>query len=153
MEELMLLQEHIPKLLLAALIGGIIGLERGNRGGVIGFGTLSTLTLGCTLLTIISAYAIGTDADPSRLISTIISSIGFIGGGVIFTQRNDNEKSVRGLTSASIVFCLAAIGISIGLGYYGIAVVTAILIELNVFISRFIKKRRKENEEDYESEF
>ena len=149
----MLLQEHIPKLLLAALIGGIIGLERGNRGGVIGFGTLSTLTLGCTLLTIISAYAIETDADPSRLISTIISSIGFIGGGVIFTQRNDNEKSVRGLTSASIVFCLAAIGISIGLGYYGIAVVTAILIELNVFISRFIKKRRKENEEDYESEF
>ena len=104
MEELMLLQEHIPKLLLAALIGGIIGLERGNRGGVIGFGTLSTLTLGCTLLTIISAYAIGTDADPSRLISTIISSIGFIGGGVIFTQRNDNEKSVRGLTSASIIF-------------------------------------------------
>ena len=86
----MLLQEHIPKLLLAALIGGIIGLERGNRGGVIGFGTLSTLTLGCTLLTIISVYAIGTDADPSRLISTIISSIGFIGGGVIFTQRNSN---------------------------------------------------------------
>ena len=153
MEELILLQEHIPKLLLAALIGGIIGLERGNRGGVIGFGTLSTLTLGCTLLTIISAYAIGTDADPSRLISTIISSIGFIGGGVIFTQRNDNEQSVRGLTSASIVFCLAAIGISIGLGYYGIAIVTAILIELNVLISRFIKKRRKENEEDDDSEF
>lgn len=92
MEELMLLQEHIPKLLLAALIDGIIGLERGNS------------------------------------------------GGVIFTQRNDNEKLVRGLTSVSIVFCLAAIGISIGLGYYGIAVVTAILIELNVFISRFIKK-------------
>ena len=47
---------------------------------------------------------------------------------------------------------MAAIGISIGLGYYGIAIVTAILIELNVFISRFIKKRRKENEDD-ESEF
>lgn len=152
MEELILLQEHIPKLLLAGLIGGIIGLERGNRNGIIGFGTLSTLTIGCTLLTIISAYGIGTEADPSRLISTIISSIGFIGGGVIFTQRNDNEKSVRGLTSAAIVFCLAAIGITIGLGFYGMAIVTAVLIEINVFISKSIKKRRKENEHD-EGEF
>ncbi len=143
MGQLILLQRHIPKLLLAGLIGGIIGIERGSKKGIIGFGTLSALTIGCTLLTIISAYGIGTEADPSRLISTIISSVGFIGGGVIFTERNDNEKLVRGLTSAAIVFCLAAIGIAIGLGYYGMSIITAILIEVNVFISKIIKERRK----------
>ena len=141
MEEIIVLQEHIPKLILAAIIGGGIGIERSNRGeGIVGFGTLSTLTVGCTLLTVLSAYGIGNEADPSRLISTIISSIGFIGGGVIFTQRNENEKLVRGLTTASIIFSLAAIGVTIGLGYYGLAVITAVLIEINIIISKIIKK-------------
>lgn len=155
MGELIALQEHIPKLLLAAIIGGGIGLERSNKGeGIVGFGTLSTLTVGCTLLTILSAYGLGNLADPSRLISTIISSIGFIGGGVIFTQRNEDEKLVRGLTTASIIFSLAAIGVTIGLGYYGLAVVTVVLVELNITISKKIKKSRKnsgnENTDDFE---
>ena len=51
MGQLILLQRHIPKLLLAGLIGGIIGIERGSKKGIIGFGTLSALTIGCTLLT------------------------------------------------------------------------------------------------------
>ena len=154
MKEIMLLQEHLPKLLLAAIIGGIVGIERSgtrhSNTGTVGFGTLSTLTVGCTLLTIISAYGIGNGADQSRLISTIISSIGFIGGGVIFTRRNDdNDKEVRGLTTASIIFALAAIGICIGLGFYGIAIASVILIELNVYISKFMKniKKNKEHEE------
>ncbi|WP_052356634.1 MgtC/SapB family protein [[Clostridium] dakarense] len=154
MEELILLQEHIPKLILAAIIGGGIGIERSNRGeGIVGFGTLATLTVGCTLLTILSAYGIGNEADPSRLISTIISSIGFLGGGVIFTQRNENEKLVRGLTTASIIFSLAAIGVTIGLGYYGLAVVTAVLIEINIIISKIIKKRRNNSDNEDTDDF
>lgn len=149
MEELILLQEHIPKLILAAIIGGGIGIERSNRGeGIVGFGTLSILTVGCTLLTVLSAYGIGNEADPSRLISTIISSIGFIGGGVIFTQRNENENLVRGLTTASIIFSLAAIGVTIGLGYYGLAVITAVLIEINIIISKIIKKNRNNSDSE-----
>lgn len=149
MEEIIVLQEHIPKLILAAIIGGGIGIERSNRGeGIVGFGTLSTLTVGCTLLTVLSAYGIGNEADPSRLISTIISSIGFIGGGVIFTQRNENEKLVRGLTTASIIFSLAAIGVTIGLGYYGLAVITAVLIEINIIISKIIKKNRNNSDSE-----
>lgn len=155
MREIILLQEHIPKLILAAIIGGGIGIERSNKGeGIVGFGTLSTLTVGCTLLTILSAYGLGNTADPSRLISTIISSIGFIGGGVIFTQRNENEKLVRGLTTASIIFSLAAIGVTIGLGYYGLSIVTAILVEVNIIISKIIKRSRKnaydEDSDDFE---
>lgn len=149
MEEIIVLQEHIPKLILAAIIGGGIGIERSNRGeGIVGFGTLSTLTVGCTLLTVLSAYGIGNEADPSRLISTIISSIGFIGGGVIFTQRNENEKLVRGLTTASIIFSLAAIGVTIGLGYYGLAVITAVLIEINIIISKIIKRNRNNSDSE-----
>lgn len=148
MQDLILLQEHIPKLMLAAVIGGVIGLERSNRGvGIVGYGTLAIITLGCTLLTILSVNAMG-GSDPSRLIANIISSIGFLAGGVIFTRRTENDKELVGLTTGAVIFTLSAIGITIGLGYYGLAIVAAVLVELNILISKLIKRRRKNSHDD-----
>lgn len=146
------LLEHTPKLILAAVIGGWIGIERSKKGGgLVGYGTLSIITLGCTLLTIISANAFH-GGDPSRLIANIISSIGFLAGGVIFTRRSDDEKEVVGLTTGATIFVLAAIGITIGLGYYGLAIITALLVEINIFISKMIKKNRKSDDYDGDME-
>lgn len=143
MPDLILLQEHIPKLILAAIIGGVIGLERSNRGdGLVGYGTLAIITIGCTLLTILAVNGI-CSSDPSRLIANIISSIGFLAGGVIFTRRTDNDEELVGLTTGTVIFTLSAIGITIGLGYYGLAISTAILVEINILISKLIKKSRK----------
>ncbi len=142
MNELIFLQEHLPKLLLAGFIGGLVGFERGNRGGNIGLGTLSILTISCCLATVLS-IELSPSGEYMRVVAGILSSVGFIGGGVIFTQRSDdNEKSVRGLTSASIVFFLAIIGITIGVGYYLTAIIVVILAEINISLSRMIKKRR-----------
>ncbi|MGL6108198.1 MgtC/SapB family protein [Romboutsia sp.] len=148
MPNLILLQEHIPKLILAAIIGGAVGLERSNRGvGIVGYGTLAIITIGCTLLTILSVHALD-GSDPSRLIANIISSIGFLAGGVIYTRRIDNDKELVGLTTGTVIFTLSAIGITIGLGYYGLAIVTAVLVELNILISKLIKKSRKNDNND-----
>lgn len=142
MNELVFLQEHLPKLLLAVFIGGLVGLERGRRGGNIGLGTLAILTLSSTLATVL-AVDLSPGGEYMRVVAGILSSVGFIGGGVIFTQRtDDNEKSVKGLTSASIVLFLSIIGVTIGVGYYITAIVVVIIAELAIITSRCIKKRK-----------
>ena len=96
-----LLLEHLPKLILASIIGGLLGLERsrkddGSRNSSVGFGTLSILTVGTTLLTILSAYGLGYSSDPSRLIANIITAIGFLCGGVSFTKQTDDDTDKSG---------------------------------------------------------
>ena len=148
MNELLFLQEHLPKLLLAGFIGGLVGVERGNRGGNIGLGTLSILTMSCCLATVLS-IELSPSGEYMRVVAGILSSVGFIGGGVIFTQRTeDNEKSVRGLTSASIVFFLAIIGITIGVGYYLTAILVVILAECSISISKIIKRKKRKHESE-----
>lgn len=153
MNELLFLQEHLPKLLLSAFIGGLVGLERGNRGGNIGLGTLSILTMSCCLATVLS-IELSPNGEYMRVVAGILSSVGFIGGGVIFTQRTEeNEKAVRGLTSASIVFFLAIIGITIGVGFYITAILVVILAETSITTSKMLKKKRKNNGLEDNSEF
>ena len=146
MNELLFLQEHLPKLLLAGFIGGLVGVERGNRGGNIGLGTLSILTMSCCLATVLS-IELSPGGEYMRVVAGILSAVGVIGGGVIFTQRTeDNEKSVRGLTSASIVFFLAIIGITIGIGYYLTAILAVILAEFSISISKMLKRKKRKHE-------
>lgn len=145
MNELIFLQECLPKLILAGFIGGIVGIERG-RAGNIGFGTLSILTISCCLATVLSMELTTDSNSHMRVVAGILSSVGFIGGGTIFTQRtDDNEKSVKGLTSASIVFFLAIIGVTIGVGYYLTAISVVILAEANLYIAKFIKRNGYKN--------
>lgn len=145
MNEIMFLQENLPKLLLAALIGGLVGLERGTRGGntPTGFSTLAILTLSTCMATVLAMEV--ASQEFMRVFAGLLSSVGFIGAGPIFTQRSDdNEKSVKGLTSASIIFFLAIIGITIGLGYYVTAITAVIVAEISISVSKLIKKKRKE---------
>lgn len=153
MNEILFLQQHLPKLLLAGFIGALVGLERGSRGGNIGLGTLSILTMSCCLATVL-AIELSPSGEYMRVVAGILSSVGFIGGGVIFTQRTeDNEKAVRGLTSASIVFFLSIIGITIGVGYYLTAILVVMLAECSITISKMIKKKRRNNGQEDNSEF
>lgn len=146
MNELIFLQENFFKLVLAAAIGGIVGLGRGKSSNI-GFGTLSILTLSCCFITTL-AIDISPNIDSQvRVIAGILSSVGFIGGGTIFTQKSDEyEKSVKGLTSASLVLFLATIGIAIGTGYYLTSILAVTLAETNLFISKIIKKKRNKQD-------
>lgn len=136
--------EHIPKLILASLIGWIIGAERAlqKKKKHVGVGTCSMITFASTLLTVLSSYGFGTNTDSSRLIANIITAVGFICSGVIFVKSNDEneDEEIVGLTTGAILFGLSAIGITIGLGYWQLAISSTLIVLLNLTISKLFKK-------------
>jgi putative Mg2+ transporter-C (MgtC) family protein len=105
--------EDLLKLLLAVLIGGLIGAEREFRDKAAGFRTIIFICVGSTLFTILSAK-LGGDREPSRIAASIVSGIGFLGAGAILQGKG----RVLGLTTASTIWMAAALGMGIGGGYY-----------------------------------
>ena len=96
-------------MLLAMLIGGLIGAEREFRDKAAGFRTIIFICVGSTMFTILSAK-IGGAQDPSRIAASIVTGVGFIGAGAILQER----ERVIGLTTASTIWIAAALGMGIG---------------------------------------
>jgi putative Mg2+ transporter-C (MgtC) family protein len=122
-------QEALVRLLLAAALGGAVGLERELREREAGFRTHLLVSVGSALFTIASAYGFReflvsggnvVRADPTRIAAQIVTGIGFLGAGAIIRQG----LSVRGLTTAATLWVVAAIGLTTGAGYYWPAVAT-----------------------------
>lgn len=117
------------RLVVALLLGGIVGMEREYRSKDAGFRTHFLVALGAALFTIVSVYGFGDDRnDTSRVAAQVVSGIGFLGAGIIVFQKN----MVRGLTTAAGLWVTAAIGMACGVGMYGIAVIVTILILLGL---------------------
>jgi len=116
---------------LTMLCGGIIGLERQLRGKPAGIRTSILICLGTqTFVSLSVALNVGNAAyDPSRVLGQVVTGIGFIGAGVIMGK----EGAVKGVTSAAIIWMLAAIGSAIGLGYLAMAA-TLTLMTVGVLI-------------------
>jgi putative Mg2+ transporter-C (MgtC) family protein len=115
----------ITKLLLASLLGGIVGLEREIRNKPAGLRTILFICFGSALFTLLSeqiAQRFG--GDGARIASQLIPGIGFIGAGAILREGG----SVTGLTTAAIIFSVAAVGMAVGGGLYGTAVFATALI-------------------------
>lgn len=108
------------KAILSLALGVILGLEREMKDKAAGLRTITIISLGSTLFTIMS-YKIGliTDTETTRIASYIVSGIGFLGAGVIFKDG----LSINGLTTASIIWVAAAIGMTIGFGYFSTAII------------------------------
>jgi putative Mg2+ transporter-C (MgtC) family protein len=121
--------EDIVKLLLAILLGGMIGIEREFRDKSAGFRTIIFICVGATLFTIFSIQISG-DNDPARIAANIVTGVGFLGAGVLLR----NEGRIIGLTTASIIWLTAAIGMGIGSGHYALAVITALFTLLIIWI-------------------
>lgn len=109
-------EEIVIRLLVATLLGGLIGIEREYRNKSAGFRTMILIALGSAMFSVIAIKVFeqipGT--DPSRIISYIIGGIGFLGAGAIIKEG----VNVRGLTTSSTIWLVAAIGISSGLGHF-----------------------------------
>lgn len=138
----------------ALFCGTLIGWERMLRNKVLGIRTSIFIILGVYILTVISASVattgyteVGAVADPTRGISAIITGIGFLGAGVMFTKGD----TVKGLTSAATIWMLAAIGVVIGVGYLASAIIlttvgVVLLIVINELDSYLIEfSKRVEN--------
>lgn len=117
---LTLLPEDLLKILLAIAVGGVIGLEREFRDKAAGFRTLIFICVGSTLFTVFSSKLAGVN-DPTRIASGIVTGVGFLGAGVIMREGG----RVIGLTTAAIIWLVAALGMGIGGGDYGLAIAVA----------------------------
>lgn len=116
------------RLLVAAVLGGAIGMERELRERQAGLRTHLVVCVGSALFTLVSAYGFReflvnggsvVRADPTRIAAQIVSGIGFLGAGAIIRQG----LSVRGLTTAATLWLVAAIGMAAGAGYYSAALI------------------------------
>lgn len=126
--------------------GGIIGLERQLRGKPAGIRTSILICMG-TSTYVSLAETIAGAADPSRVLAQVVSGVGFIGAGVIMSKQGPQEGVVIGVTSAAIIWMLAAIGATIGLNRLDTAVAltlvtVAVLIGVETLESTFRKLRR-----------
>ena len=109
----------LVKTLLASLCGGLIGLDREMKGRPAGLKTFSLVCLGSTLAMItndyIYTYIAGGSGDAARMAAQVISGIGFLGAGTIMVT---GHNQIKGLTTAAALWVTAALGISIGCGFY-----------------------------------
>ena len=111
------------RLLLAGILGAVIGLDREYRAKEAGFRTHFLVSLGSALFMIISQYGFAEILDPRRGAAQIVSGIGFLGAGTIIFQK----QFVRGLTTAAGLWATAGIGMAIGGGLYGLGVAATLL--------------------------
>mgnify|MGYP001116003918 CR=1 FL=1 len=127
---MMLLPEDVAKLLLAVLLGGLIGAEREYRDKAAGFRTIILICVGAALFTIFS-LKLGGDRDPVRIAASIVSGVGFLGAGAILRDA----RQVIGLTTASTIWLAAALGVGVGGGHFLLASVATgvVLVVLWVF--------------------
>lgn len=142
--------EIIKRLLLSAVLGGLIGVEREVNNRPAGLRTHILVTLGSTLVMLVSIDGLHSVvngismSDPYRLAAQVVSGIGFLGAGTIMRTGN----SINGLTTAASLWVSAGIGLAIGTGYYVGAIVTAAIVlitlmSLGVFERGFLRRKYK----------
>jgi putative Mg2+ transporter-C (MgtC) family protein len=126
--------ESALRLLLAVIAGGLVGLEREVRGRQAGFRTYILVCLGSALVMIVSTEfarhewpsrpGVNLNIDPARIAYGVMTGVGFLGAGTIIHNRG----SIRGLTTAAGLWCVAAVGLATGLGIYLLSAVAVLLM-------------------------
>lgn len=145
--------EFILRIFVAAILGGLIGLEREYRSKEAGFRTHFLVALGSALFMIVSAY--GFDEvnlqepqrwDVSRIAAQVVSGIGFIGAGTIIFRKSENI--VSGLTTAAGLWVTAAMGLACGGGMYVLSIASTLLVlvgleAFNYFLHKFDRYKKE----------
>jgi putative Mg2+ transporter-C (MgtC) family protein len=131
------------RLVIAVLLGGMVGMERTLAGKTAGMRTYALVSMGSALFVlvsqIVSASFIGlTNYDPLRMASQILVGIGFIGAGLVF--HNHKEMKTSGLTSAAGLWVSAGIGMATGFGLYSLAIIASLLTLLIFTILWYVEK-------------
>ena len=124
------------RLLAALVLGAVVGLERERQERAAGLRTVTMVSLGSCLFTIVGAYGF-TNTDPSRVAAQIVTGIGFLGAGTIFLRKD----LVRGLTTAATIWSVAAIGMAAGTAQYFVALFTTLLILSVLMVLKPIERR------------
>ena len=150
--------QMLVRILVAAALGGIVGIERQLKDQPAGFRTHILVALGACLFTVVGAFGFqaftgGTDthriqADLTRVASQVVVGIGFLGGGTILRHG----ANVKGLTTAASLWITAAIGVAVGIGFFFAATAVSItsvvtLAGLKPIERKFLDRRVKQEDE------
>lgn len=145
--------EIFLRLLMSAVAGGMVGFEREQHNRPAGFRTHILVCVGACLMMLVSIYAftgsegdVGRGADPSRIASSVIAGVGFLGAGTILRQGG----TIRGLTTAASLWAVSGIGIALGGGFYFGGIVTLLIIIISLYtlgnVEKFLVKKRQVKE-------
>ncbi|HZN65800.1 MAG TPA: MgtC/SapB family protein [Tepidisphaeraceae bacterium] len=140
--------ESLIELLLAALAGGLVGLEREVRGRQAGFRTNMLVAVGSALVMIVSTRVALADwpapdqrpgvqivSDPARIAYSVMTGVGFLGAGIIVQYRGN----VRGLTTAAGIWCVAALGLAAGMGLYVVVLFGTLLVVATLWLMDYVE--------------
>lgn len=139
----------VLQLVISLLLGALIGLERSIAGKTAGMRTFALVSVGATLfmiigMEIVSLYADIRLLDPIRVVSAVVTGIGFLGAGLMIFS----EKKVQGLTTAAGLWVSAAVGVAVGVGLYFVAIFTAFLTLFTLTVLWHVEDKAKESVED-----
>jgi putative Mg2+ transporter-C (MgtC) family protein len=137
LQQIVVVNGAIGRLLMACLLGGVVGLQREIKHKAAGVRTNLLICMGSAFFTLLSAVLAG-DANPDkgRVASNIVQGIGFLGAGLIL----HNRSRVSGLTSAASVFVVASIGMACGAGLYAAAAVGAFIVIAALEVVGFLER-------------
>jgi putative Mg2+ transporter-C (MgtC) family protein len=138
LQQVVVVDGAISRLLIACLLGSLVGLEREAKRKAAGVRTNLLICMGSAFFTLLSAVLAG-DANPDkgRVASNIVQGIGFLGAGLIL----HNRSRISGLTSAASVFVVASIGMACGAGLFAAAAVAAVIVILALELVGFLEQR------------
>ena len=125
--------DTIFRLLLAIALGALIGFERELKHRPAGLRTHMLVSLGATIFAVIS---LSFDIEPARIAAAIVAGIGFLGAGSIIAHKGH----IKGITSAATLWVVAAIGLSVGVGEYLLAIISAVIVFVVLQLGRFEKR-------------
>jgi putative Mg2+ transporter-C (MgtC) family protein len=145
--------DDLISIILAALLGAAIGLERELSGKAAGLRTNLLICLGASVFTIISReMATGSEGSLTRIAAQIVTGVGFLGAGAIIQDR----RSVHGLTTAATIWLVASIGMACGGQFYILAIVASLIAILALIglgklskpLERYVKKGRSQSNQE-----
>lgn len=133
----------VVRLVAAALVGGVLGLNRNLRGKAAGLRTHALVSLGAALTVLAAELAIEGSADHAavtRAMQGIIAGVGFLGAGTILKTRSTRGHGIRGLTTAATIWFAASLGMACGAGFAGAAVVAVIVALLVLMLGKRVEQ-------------
>lgn len=137
------------RILLALLVGGCIGMERGYHGRAAGLRTHILVCVGAAIAAMTGVYEVGVlgfTADPLRVGAQVISGIGFLGVGTIIVR---NRSQVTGLTTAAGLWATGSIGLAIGIGFYIAAILAFLVVFLTITLFIHFERKSKKSDTNY----
>lgn len=135
----------VLRLLVAAILGGLLGYERERQGKSAGVRTHMLVAIGAALFVLIPQQAGASSTDLSRVLQGLIAGVGFLGAGAII--MGNREVETRGLTTAASIWVTAAIGVAAGMGRESTAVLSTLIALLILSVVPWIYRTKKQNKE------